>query len=353
MSQHVRIQDHPEYPFTNKREHLQAAKWQQSFLFREGLLEPESELLASFLRWTLRYAFLEQIVQGEIRYELPLHKAVTIREGMPVAAEEGERLARSELELMDDPDVPALEILDRLEDQGVKVITSMTSPILADGEGERLAGFFFFDGQTGPAFGSLAPRDDPRSPFVLAHLLGHLVMDVNPYRNRVCAWDHRLDLLEKDPVEERADRFARALLLPEPRVRTVLDQIASAVHSGETPVARMHELLYSIFAIPPALLDRRLEDLGLNVLRQQLRQAAKGNGAANGEAHGLPPMPSLVPPSAIERFELPERYVNLALACCAEKVMDARELARFLDLDLESAQLLLEKAGIDPDAEDD
>jgi hypothetical protein len=344
VSNDLHIQDHPEYPFAGAREETQAAKWERGFLARHALREGETSRLLLFLRWITRYAFLEQIVQGEIRYDLPLHKSVAERGGSSISEDEGERLARAELELMADPDVPAMEILERLEDQGVKVITAADrAGSDAPDRAGRLVGFFFFDGHTGPAFGVLAPHTDARTPFALAHLLGHLVMDIDPYQNRACVWDEHLMLVEPDPQERRADRFARAFLMPAARVRTVLDQIASAVQSGETPVARMRELLFSIFAVPPALLDLRLEDLGLTTLRDQLRRAGV---QANGSAHGPDAAAS---GSCGEGFELPERYLNLALACCHEKIMEAKELARFLEVPLEEAEQLLREAGIEGD----
>ncbi|MCA9727493.1 MAG: ImmA/IrrE family metallo-endopeptidase, partial [Candidatus Eisenbacteria bacterium] len=289
--------------------------------------------LREFLGLIDGYAFLEQIVQGEIRYELPMHTTSMLQSGGPVLEDDGERLARLELELLGEPDTPALELQDRLEDQGIKILTAAP-----DAEHEEVHGFFLFDGRVGPAFGIDRVREDRRVAFALAHLYGHLVMDVNPYRNRVCGWSRGLFGLDDSPEERRANRFARSLLLPEAKLRVTLEQIAGAVRSGESSPGSSWYLLQEIYEVESGLLEQRFADLGLTTLAQQLRAAA----TPPPETVPAPPWEGIVHGG----FTLPQRYLNLALACRHEEVMDDRMLARFLGVNVSEARAFVRSSGL-------
>lgn len=326
------IQRHPEFPFrTGRTERL--SEWAKRF-DRSGAIDDETaESLHNFLGLVDCYAFLETIVQGEIRYELPMHEPTMLQSGGPVVEEDGEKFARFELGLLGEPDTPALELQDRLEDLGIKIFTAGPESV-----GASVHGFFLFEGRVGPAFAVNRARDDRRTAFVLAHLYGHLVMDVNPYRDRICAWSGDLS----GPVEEverRADRFARGLVLPENKLLETLEQIGQAIRRGESSADSSWPLLQEIYEVESNVLFQRFQDLGLLSLGQAMREAGSSTNL------GAPTTP-LEDGLTHGGFRLPQRYLNLALACLHEGVMDERMLARFLGLTVAEARSLARSSGL-------
>lgn len=343
------VQEHPEFPFGETLARERIERWEESF---EGRPEPDlraGELLRDFLEFVERYAFLERIVQGEIRYELPVHPRFLEqreRSDEPLEQQAAE-LAEAEAELLGQPDVPALGLLDELEEIGIKVVTT-TDP----GEDELL-GAFFFEGETGPAFFVGTDRDDPRTAFVLAHLLGHYIADHDPYCNRVCRWrSGSLENLDESPVEIRADLFARALLVPEEPLRRYLDQLGAAVSAGETEARRSWEILATLFGVPDSVLADRMADLGFELLAAQLRSADRRAGLS-AEREKLSPDGS--PSLGGGRFALPLRYLNLALACYHERILEADVLGQFLSMGPEELQVVLDwsQVGRRPESAED
>ena len=327
------IQHHPEFPFrTGRTERL--SEWAKRFL-RTGPLGPETEeSLRQFLGLVDCFAFLETIVQGEIRYDLPLHQSSVLQSAGPVLKEDGERVARFELGLLGEPDAPALELQDRLEDLGIKIFTAAPETVQDD-----VHGFFLFEGRVGPALALDRTREDRRTAFVLAHLYGHLIMDVNPYRDRVCTWSGDLARRSEDPIEQRADRFARALLLPERPLRQTLDQIATAVQRGESSADATWLLLQALYELESHVLSQRFQELGLAALGTMMREAGSSRDPDTIDAEveeGI----------TYGGFTIPQRYLNLALACLHEEVMDVRMLARFLGLSVAEARALARSSGL-------
>lgn len=327
------IQRHPEFPFrTGRTERL--SDWAKRFLRTGALSQETEESLRQFLGLVDCFAFLEMIVQGEIRYDLPLHQSSVVQSGGPVLEEDGERVARFELGLLGEPETPALELQDRLEDLGIKIFTAAPETVQDD-----VHGFFLFEGRVGPAFALDRTREDRRTAFVLAHLYGHLIMDVNPYRDRVCTWSGDLARRSEDPIEQRADRFARGLLLPERPLRLTLEQIALAVQRGESSPEASWRLLQTLYEVESHILWQRFQDLGLTALGMMMREAGSSQIAdivdvevEEGITYG--------------GFTIPQRYLNLALACMHEEVMDVRMLARFLGLTVSEARALARSSGL-------
>lgn len=327
------IQRHPEFPFrTGRTERLTA--WAGRFLRTDPLDEETEESLRQFLGLVDCYSFLESIVQGEIRYELPLHESSLLQSGGPVLEEDGERLARFELGLLGEPETPALELHDRLEDLGIKIFAAAPEAVR-----DEVHGFFLFEGRVGPALAIDRTRDDRRTAFVLAHLYGHLVMDVNPYRDRVCSWSRDLQRKGGDAVEQRADRFARSLLLPETQLRQTLEQIAVAVQRGESSSDAGWLLLQELYEVESHVLTQRFADLGLSSLGRMMREAGSSTIAGPAPEQSEDGL-------TYGGFTLPQRYLNLALACLHEQVMDERMLARFLGLTVAEARALARSSGL-------
>ncbi|MEZ4649794.1 MAG: ImmA/IrrE family metallo-endopeptidase [Candidatus Eisenbacteria bacterium] len=369
------IQQHPEFPFGETLARDRLERWEESFDRRPEPDEPASALLQEFLEFVERYAFLERIVQGEIRYELPVHPRFLEqreRSDDPLEQQAAE-LAEAEAELIGSPDVPSMGLLDEAEDIGVKLLTT------SDTAKEELVGSFFFEGEAGPAFLVGTERDDPRAAFVLAHLLCHYVADHDPYQNRVCRWHpETLENLDESPIEVRADLFARALLVPEEPLRRYLEQLGTAVSGGETEAERSWEILSTLFGVPETLLADRMEDLGFGALAAQMRMAG-GETSPGGEPEAAQPERLDRRRAALARLandagpeagvglptegslRLPSRYLNLALACYHERIMERDVLAQFLGMSEMETEAVLQwsqvgrcapDAASDPDDDD-
>jgi hypothetical protein len=313
----VRIDRHPEYPFRAGREESLQAKG-IGFLGAPAEHSRQDKLVREFVVLAHRYAFLERLVQGDILYQIPVHAEVFHGYDPTCPEEQGEILAARERELLDWSGSDAGGLAEALDAIGIKLLFLAEEPTSSEGlsssaMGDGLCGAFYFDGEVGPAFLVGSPPGRPESTFVLAHTFAHLAADVDPYAARFCRWN--LDTLEnmsKTPEETRADQFARALLVPEDRLRLALSQLGEEVPMGQ--VDPRWEQLSTLFEVPAALLSRRLQDLALPSL-------------------GCSPVPQPPEPAlAVEGdlIGLPERFVNLALAAYCERVLETSDLARFL-----------------------
>lgn len=380
---------HPEFPFRDGARDRRDA-WEAGFLSAPGIETDHRRLLREFLVLIEQYAFLEKLIQGEIRYELPVHLESHLEWDRSLPREHGERLATAELELIQVSETPALELIDALDSMGIKTVVVGSVP-----PGPEIAGAFFFDGDTGPSILIGAPPDSEIAPFVAAHALGHLIADVNPYRSRFCRWDAAsLENLEPTPEEVRADCFAAALLLPRSPLVENLERIAESDREHPEQAGNRLPILEALFGVPVPVLRRRLADLdlldedSLDVPAAQSDPSGRGGapsprgrarssrGAARSprgtDRSGRQTAPSprgsgrtdrrgadrsvpqpIAPPRAASReptgddapappeLALPDRFVNLALAAYAERLMERDLLSRFLSLsEIETQQVI-------------
>jgi len=323
VSEQNLITQHPDYPFSDEFDSSRFQTWLDTFDPGPEIDSPEELLVDEFLRFVQRYAFLETVVQGEIRYELPLlEKSVLDQLSMDGGEWETQAgvLAAAQLELLGNPETPVLDLDDSLESNGIKVVRSIR-------EFENPFGAFFFNGQVGPAFLIAGNQDTGIESYILAHLIGHLLADHDPYRNRICRWDKGFENLEIDARELRADLFARRVLLPEPQLRETLEHLTSAVEAGESEAGSIGPVLSALFGVSPKVLHARLIEMGMDALAGHL--STDGAAAMPGD---LPELPNSGRMFADESFFLPDRYANLALACFHERVMERDALSKFLGL---------------------
>jgi Zn-dependent peptidase ImmA (M78 family) len=366
------ISDHPGYPF---REELLRALPARAILFVDGPApdSPELALLGEFLGLVHAYAFLERLVQGEILCDLPVH-VDRVLAGFLDPQDEGERLASQEAGLLDWTPESADSLVDGLDEIGVKLICRDDPEDGPARTGPRL-GAFTFEGDAGPAFLVGASPHTPEAAFIAAHELGHLTADIDPYRPRLCRWDTKTFAnLSDRPEEARADRFARALLMPRESFREAVRELGERPAEGADPRA---EQLAALFGVPTPMAVQRLVDLGLppvgpaespsRPMRELAATAAevaepvtkttragtsvagssrRPTGEPAGESEGQPaeePSRSLT---------LPERFVNLALAAYAGHVLDIEGLARFLRITPPEALQMADIAGVVPEWRD-
>jgi Zn-dependent peptidase ImmA (M78 family) len=295
---------HPDYPFRD--ENLEATiHVVETFIADPALTATERGELLEFVRLTHQYAFLEKLIQGDVRFELPAHMELLTRK-FPSIEVQAEETAAAERQLLELGLEPAEDLLDALDDRGIKVLRRDRGPESP----ETLTGAFHYPGEHGPSILVGAAEKSPDAVFILAHEYGHLVMDVNPYASRFCRWRRQdLENANHSPEEVRADRFARALLLPEGLVRECCDQAGAGEHTADA-IARNAE----VFDVSAALLWRRLEDL--HITRPGEAPASRAR-----KRHKV---------DELRPTDLPERFVNLALAAYAGRVFEMSELSRFL-----------------------
>jgi len=324
------IQEHPEFPFA-KSLGPRIDGWLSGFVDAPDPESPAGALLRQFLEQVDRYAFLERIVQGDIRYDLPVHSRFALEQSQGDPEEGGETIAATELELLGKTEQPGFDLADELEEMGIKLFFLQSEP-----EDSDPVGAIFYEGDTGPAFLVGTRRDSILAPFVIAHALGHLIADVDPYRPRFCRWD-RGDLANaQETVEEiRADRFARALLLPPGQLQTTLEQITTSPDSRQ---GNRLALIETLHRVPVPVVRRRLIELGLAVDPDPVADQAEPWKAATEEAPETP--------RGSGPFELPSRFVNLSLAIYADRLMDRDLLSLFLGLSETETQQVLDWTGV-------
>jgi Zn-dependent peptidase ImmA (M78 family) len=295
---------HPDYPFRD--EHLEATIRLVDTFHADPPLSPiERGEVLEFVRMTHQYAFLEKLIQGEVRFELPAHLG-QIRQTYASIEKQAEEVAAAERSLLGLGLEPAEDLPEALDDRGIKVLRRDRGPESP----ETLTGAFHYPGAHGPAILVGAVEKSRDAVFILAHEYGHLVMDVDPYASRFCRWRlHDLENANPSKEERRADRFARALLLPEKIIRECCGSVGAEEHSPEA-IGRGAE----VFDVSPALLWRRLEDLKLT----RPVEAPPVGGRRRHKVDELRPT------------DLPERFVNLALAAYAGRVFEMNDLSRFL-----------------------
>lgn len=313
-----RLRKHPDYPFAET--HLEATILEiDRFVADPPLTAPERGEILEFIRLTHQYAFLERLIQGEILFDLPVHWELMDEASMtPVRM--AEEFAATERRLLGLGMATADELQNALDERGIKVFRRTHGPEVPD----HLTGAFQYEGSSGPAILVGAAEGAIEAAFILAHEYGHLVMDVNPYRSRFCRW-RRDDLVNPSPAmeEARADRFAAALLMPAETIRAVSADLGLDERTGadrDEAFRRAGEL----FSAPPAIVWRRMTDLSLA-----------------SDPNQDPPAPAPIAPSSRARVieiderrptDLPERFVNLALAAYGKGVAEKTDLVRFLRL---------------------
>ena len=116
-----KLKEHPEYPFSE--ENLEATvREMERFLSEPPLSTLERGEVLEFVRLTRQYAFLERLIQGEILFELPVH--------LDLGEASVEALAAPERELLGLGAVPGGELIDALDERGIKVFRRRRGPNL-------------------------------------------------------------------------------------------------------------------------------------------------------------------------------------------------------------------------------
>ncbi len=303
-----------------------AASLAESFLCARTVRPEEAADLARFSHACLRYAYMERRVQGDLLCELPAHLSVLQGDEHAGLLEEAEELAEAERSCLEIPDGPIEELAELLDDRGIKVFEWPRAA------GRELASAFLMAEETGPALLSLAPPDSPEGRFLLAHAYGHLVADIDPYENRFCPlgggqgglarggqFAGEIEGGSDDGIaipENRADIFARCLLIPHEHFARTLHDFGQGGPAGFSP-QRLADVGY-YYGVRPEVVLCRLVDLGVlpatsaRALAGRLpaqrpepaREAGPPREVGGTDGHALPGLVGA----------LPRRFLNLSLA---------------------------------------
>jgi Zn-dependent peptidase ImmA (M78 family) len=311
-----RLKRHPDYPFADG--HLESTILEiDRFVADPPLATAERGEVLEFVRLTHQYAFLERLIQGEILFDLPVHWELVDPSAMS-PEHMAEEFAATERGLLGLSIVTAEELQSSLDERGIKAFRRTHGPEVRD----HFTGAFQYEGSAGPALLVGAPAGAIETAFIFAHEYAHLVMDVNPYRSRFCRW-RRTDLVNSSTSmeESRADRFALALLMP----REMLAPVIIDLRLNDCTGAERDDVFQragELFSVPSVLVWRRMLDLSL----------ASDPGLASPAAAVAVGAPELSEVDELRPTDLPERFVNLALAAYGRGMAEKADLMRFLRL---------------------
>ncbi len=313
----------------------------------------ERAVLVNFAHLCLRFAHMEQRVQGEILCEIPAHIPVITGRRAASLVEEAEQLAKAERANLGIPSGPVEDLAQLLDERGIKVISRPHA-------NRSHTGAFLFDEHTGPALLSLAATESPAGRFVVAHEYCHLLADIDPYENRLCLHSVGTDphpaaggaLIEDEALlaeaetdalalaEIRADLFARAFLLPGAHFLDTLRMFQIAPRR-DLSLARLADVA-CYYGVDAATALKRLVDLRVLSASTVLPMLAALPSSEAGTEPAGPGVDS-VPTNSIGTLypEPAARFVNLSLALYLKHQTSLDQTATLLGIDRDAVEQLL------------
>jgi Zn-dependent peptidase ImmA (M78 family) len=339
-----------------------------TFLATREITPAESACLERFCHLCLRFAHMEERIQGEVFCEIPAHLSILKGDRPESLIAEAGQLAAAERRTLEVGDEPIEDLTELLDDRGIKVIEW-------DEAGDRLAGAFLFDARTGPALLAFTAPGSPAGRFMIAHEYCHLIADVDPYVNRLCLQggpvgsdphahaggrvfsDALADFVNLDDLELselRADLFARAFLMPEAHFRRMLR--AFDIRPVPAPdLGRIADLAY-YYGVETSVVINRLADLGLLSARDAqaliathlARPAAET--ATNAATNDATDDASTDAAASTRLPGVPARFATLGLALFLRREISLAQMAVLLGVDLRTAMGFLGATEVQPDA---
>lgn len=236
----------------------------------------------------------------------------------------GEEIAAAERNRLGIGDGPISNLRDRLEaDVGLRIFYFVMPP--------TVSGIFAYNDVLGGCVGinSKHPRD--RRNWSLAHEYGHFL--TTRYRAEITFLSERR---RQSAGERLADSFAENFLMPaaglnrrftemyraNPEGRITLAQLCTLADLYQVSVQALIIRLEKLRRIPAGMWDR-LEGEGFKPRRAQQLLGIDANPA--------------------EQYDLPRRYLNLAVMAYEKELLSEGQLARFLRSDRVSARVLVEE----------
>lgn len=184
-----------------------------AMLFRaetKDLTREDEAVINEFADLCRDYTWLERTLGYERRLTLPMRLRAARPRNKGEAIREAEQLANEVRKLLDLGHDPICNIVDVLEQQGIRIVVR---PL----KNERFSGLFMEDEEIGPCILINASHRPSRISYTAAHEYGHILLD-KELRKRICDDD-------KDLVDVRADVFAAAFLMPAKGVEEFLSNL--------------------------------------------------------------------------------------------------------------------------------
>lgn len=293
----------------------------------EMLTKKDKAIINEFAEMCRNYTWLERMLGYERRLSLPirLHRARPRSKGE--AIREAEQLAIEVRKLLDLGDDPICNVIDLLEQQGVRIVIW---PL----ENERFSGLFLEDEAVGPCILINASHRPPRIAYTAAHEYGHILMD-KELKTKIC--DE-----EKDLVDVRADVFAAALLMPAKGIEEFLRSLRRAklgkkpLEASDIIALRRHlgvscqALLFRLMNLGWISEEKRGQFESISPSLKKLEKILYEQEEADFEHH-----------YPVKKGYLPERYQYLALEAYRQGKISIGKLAELLRKDLYEVRDLL------------
>ncbi|MBD3162307.1 MAG: hypothetical protein GF346_08235, partial [Candidatus Eisenbacteria bacterium] len=132
------VRSDPRYPFSevNLEETVHEI---DTFVADPPLTSEERGEVLEFVRLTRQYAFLEELIQGQVVFDLPIHFELA-QQVFPSVVDQAEQTAEKERELLDLGMEPADTIQEALDDRGIKIFRRGHGPESPD----KLTGGFHY-----------------------------------------------------------------------------------------------------------------------------------------------------------------------------------------------------------------
>jgi Zn-dependent peptidase ImmA (M78 family)/transcriptional regulator with XRE-family HTH domain len=291
-------------------------EWREDFS-RDQVLERAGEDLQKLA---------EDYVELERRCGLPTKRSYpptydTSRSSPEQAAEE---IAATERNRLGIGDGPISNLRDRLEtDVGMRVFYFAMSP--------TVSGVFAYNDLLGGCIGINAKHPRDRRTWSLAHEYGHFL--TNRYRAEITFLS---ETRRQSSSERLADAFAENFLMPASGLNRRFTEMYRANPDGRVTIAQLCTLA-DLYRVSVQALVIRLEKL--KRIPAGMWDRLEGEGFKPRKAQQLLGLD----PNAAEQYELPRRYLNLAVMAYDQELISEGQLARLLRSDRVSSRVIVEQ----------
>lgn len=301
--------------------HVEAANKEGTLamLFRaEKLDKKDMRVIHDFEELCRDYARLEKLMGYPVPSALPLRFQADPPSSKWEAIQQAEHLAVEVRKLLGLGDAPVADIVDLLEQQGVRIVIQ---PMKSD----RFSGLFREDEEVGPCILVNASLWPARIAYTVAHEYGHVLLD-GQVGTKKCDG-------EKDLLDVRADAFAAAFLMPAKGVEKFLKMVGKTKPGKDSLEVKEIVALRRHFGVSyPALLYRLMN------LEWISREYHKNFEKASSQWNRLERSLYGRNTSAVElRYEdepsLPNRYQHMALTAYRQGKISIGKLAELLRKD--------------------
>ncbi|MBI3605790.1 MAG: ImmA/IrrE family metallo-endopeptidase [Nitrospirae bacterium] len=301
-----------------------------AMLFRaeiKNLTQEDEIMISEFDKLCRNYTWLERLLGYKRRLTLPMRLQAARPKNKGEAIREAENLAIEVRKLLDLGDDPICNVIDLLEQQGIRIVIW---PL----ENKHFSGLFLEDEETGPCILINASHRPARTAYTAAHEYGHILLD-RELKTKVC--DE-----EKDLLDVRADVFAAAFLMPEKGIEASLKSLGKA-KPGKKPFEASDVIaLRRYFGVSYQALLFRL--MNLNWLSEKEREELESMSPSLNKLEkilheqGEVDLESRYP---LKKDYLPERYQHLALEAYRQGKISIGKLAELLRKNLYEVRDLL------------